>query len=448
VDSVDEAGKGAPPEDAAEQALAAHLYRAGERLRGDDVEGAEREVGSALALRADDMRALNLLGLVRFRAGRYEEALALYHQLVGRAPDDAALRLNLGLVELRMGRHEDAARDLERVVSSEPENQRAQGYLGLALMRSGELGRAREAFRLAGQPDLAKQVEEKMAVSAESHERAVAEMRKIAERGLRQFAEEAQPFAVVDVDAPGADAGGTWQMKVPGSPVPSPDGASRTARVEPLRLESPLTITEFATARLLRPAQLGEPFALAEGGMLVVRIEGRLATRTLGAIASTGHLAFEPLHKRMRGRAVEEQFGAGAEAMFAASGTGLIVVAPRGSRFTALALKDDVLYVREQNLFSFEESLHWENGRVPGAGLAGLQVVQLRGQGRCVLRADRAAFCVKMEPQDTLYVGQEALLGWIGRVVPRQLKGSDGEPTPYVECTGEGALILEEPPPI
>jgi hypothetical protein len=45
-------------------------------------------------------------------------------------------------------------------------------------------------------------------------------------------------------------------------------------------------------------------------------------------------------------------------------------------------------------------------------------------------------------------VGQDALLGWIGRVVPRQLKGSDGEPTPYIECTGEGALILEEPPPI
>src|SRR5262249_23693711 len=153
---------------------------------------------------------------------------------------------------------------------------------------------------------------------------------------------------VVDVDAPSDDAQGTWHMKVPGAPVPSPDGVGLGAnRVEPLKLSSPLTITEFATARLLRPAQLGEPFALAEGGMLVVRIGGRLAPRPLGAIASPGQPAFEPLGKRVRGRAVEEPFGAGAEAMFAASGHGLIVVSPRGARFTALALKDDVLYVRE-----------------------------------------------------------------------------------------------------
>lgn len=452
------------PADEVERKLAAHLHRAGELLRGDDVQQAEAEVTRALALRADDLRARNLLGLVQFRLGKYDEALALYRELVARDAEDPALRLNLGLVELRVGKHDEAAADLQRVVDREPGNQRAQGYLGLALMRAGDLRRAREAFVKAGQEELVKQVEEKMATAAEESDRAVAEVRRIAEKGLRAFDSD-QPFsAIVDDAASDGDAAkqqenvatqrGPWQLRVSGAPppAPGPEGAPPVglvaSGVEPLKLEAPRTVAEFATARLLRAAKLGEPFALAEGGMLIVRIDGRLPTRTLGAIASSGQLTFEPMMRRVRGKTTAEPFGDGAEALFLTQGNGLIVVAPRGARFTALALKDDILYVRESALFSFEETLHFENGRVPGGGEVGLRVVQLRGTGRCVLRANAATFCLKLEPQDTLYVGQDVLCGWIGRVVPRQLKGSDGEPTPYIECTGEGALILEEPPPI
>jgi Flp pilus assembly protein TadD/uncharacterized protein (AIM24 family) len=442
-------GKAEASSDDRERKLTAHLHRAGELLRGDEIDGADKEVQSALKLAPDDLRARNLLGLVRFRAGNYEEALKVYQELIGKEPDDAALRLNLGLVELRMERHEDAAANLAKVVEKEPENQRAQGYLGLALMRAGELTKAREAFVRAGQDELIKQVEERMATQTGASDKVVADVKRAAERGLRAFEDGAQPFASVDLEAPtdGKDRG-AWQLRSVGEPMPLPEGSRRAGRAEPLKLEAPLTVAEFATARLLRPAELGEPFALAEGGMLVLRIDGRLPTRTLGAIASTGQLAFEPMMKRVRGKSTEEPFGEGPEALFVTSGTGLIVVSPRGAKFTALALKDDILYVRETALYAFEETLHWENGRVPGGGAMPLLVVQLRGTGRCVIRAERAAFCVKMEPEATLYVGQEVLLGWIGRVVPRQLKGSDGEPTPYVECTGEGALILEEPPPI
>jgi uncharacterized protein (AIM24 family) len=208
-----------------------------------------------------------------------------------------------------------------------------------------------------------------------------------------------------------------------------------------------MPVAAFATARLLRPGGLGEPFALAEGGMLVVRVDGRLPTRTFGAIASTGQLTFEPITRRVRGQPTEEPFGEGADAMFMAQGTGVVVVAPRGARFTALQLADDIVYVREAGLYSFEEMLHWENGRVPAGGPDSMRVVQFRGTGRIVIRSARAAFSLKIEPDAPLYVEATALLGWIGRVVPRVLHGQDGEPTPYVECTGEGVLILEEPPP-
>jgi thioredoxin-like negative regulator of GroEL len=436
--------------DAAEQKLSEHLQRASELLRSDKLDDAERELESALKLRADDLRARNLRGLLLFRAGKYEEARSAYLSLMQAYPNDAAIRLNLGLVELRMGRYSDAATNLKRVLEAEPENARAQGYLGLALMRSGDLASARDAFMKGGQPELAKQVEERMG-QADDALKARVELRAAAQEGERAL-DGKTPFAAVELEPPMDEArrGGAWQLRLPGErpPLPGPEGVAGGVSVLPLLLEPPRPVASFATERLLRPGGLGGPFALAEGGMLVMSVEGRLPTRTFGAIASNGQLTFEPLMRRVRGQATEEPFGDGAEAMFAAVGLGLMVVAPRGAQFTLLALADDIVYVREPSVFAFEENLHWENGRVPGGGENAPRVVQFRGTGRLVVRTQRVAFTLKIEPEAPLFVDQTTLLGWIGRVVPRVLHGENGQPTPYVECTGEGVLILEEPSPL
>jgi uncharacterized protein (AIM24 family) len=135
--------------------------------------------------------------------------------------------------------------------------------------------------------------------------------------------------------------------------------------------------------------------------------------------------------------------------MVVASGAGRLVVGARGGRFTALRLADadDVLYLVEGAVFAFEESLAWENGRVPGGGAGGVRVVQLRGQGRVALRTRRLPVTLRLGQGEVFYVEQAALIGWTGQVVPQQLRGSDGEPTQFIACSGEGSLILEEPRP-
>ena len=175
-------------------------------------------------------------------------------------------------------------------------------------------------------------------------------------------------------------------------PLPAAEGAGPDGGALPLLLEPPRSVAAFATERLLRPGGLGEAFALAEGGLLVLRCDGRLPTRTFGAIASAGQLTFEPLMRRVRGSGSEEPFGDGGTAMFAAVGQGVMVVAPRGARFTLLALADDIVYVREPQVFAFEESLAWENGRLPSAlkNDEASRVVQFRGNGRLVMRTERA----------------------------------------------------------
>jgi uncharacterized protein (AIM24 family) len=424
-----------------ERRLAEHLQKAGELLKAGQLEGAEKEIDAALSVRHDDVRARNLRGLWLFRGARYDEAEKIYVELCGKWPDDASLRLNLGLVELRMGKFIDAASHLKRVVSAEPENGRAQGYLGLALMRTGELEGAHAAFNKAGQTELARQVEVQLQKEKDGTQ-AASELREAAAMGQRTVEKKEQPFAAVELDAPMQEneRHGDWQLKEAGQPTPMPGGHLPP----PLLVHAAEPVTEFATRRLLKDPTTVEPFHLAESGMLVMKVDGRLPTRTFGTIASTDGVTFEPLYRRVRAQSTTETFGDGAEAMFVAVGRGRIVVAARGAKFSVLALADDIVYLREPTLFAFEESLAWESGRIPGGGSDGARVVQFRGHGRVVLRHSRSIYTLKTE-EAPLFVEQAVLLGWIGRVVPRQVHGDEG-PAPYIECSGEGVLLLEEPP--
>ena len=323
-----------------ERKLAEHLQKAGELLKAGELDNAEREIGLALSVNRNDVRARNLRGLWLFRGARYDEAEKIYVELCEKWPDDAALRLNLGLVQLRMGKFTDATGHLRRVVAVEAENQRAQGYLGLALLRTGALKEAHEAFVKAGQTELARQVEVQLH-KQESGGEARVELREAAGFGERTIEKQDQPFAAVELDAPIEEVGrhGEWQLREAGQGVPLPGAASGDGAPVPHRLQPAEAVPAFATRRLLRDPTAAEPILLGDGGMLVMRVDGRLPTRTLGTVASTGTIAFEPLHRRVRAQSSAETFGDGAEAMFVAVGHGRIIVAARGARFSVLAAR-------------------------------------------------------------------------------------------------------------
>ncbi len=510
--------------DDTEQQLVAHVQRASDLLKAGDVAGAETEGDLALLLAPEDARAKNLIGLLRFRTGKYDEAHRIYTELVGEDPEDLSLRLNLGLVELRMGRHAEAADNLHRLVDKEPGNSKAQGYYGLALMRSGNLAGARQAFVAAGQQDLVRQVEAQMAAlgigvapaeaaahPAEPERAAIPPATRLADApaspvlsseaaaAMKMSARAAAPpaipmpaplLATVPVPSPApqlshapstaqpaaepapgrdemtppapspsASAAAPAPMVVPAAPQATPAGRAephleildaadsvppvrRAPQEEPLWLRGPQPLAQYVGGRTLRIPELDETFLLADGGLLLVRVSGHLPTRISGALVSSGTLAYAPLARRVRGHATDEPFGEGDDLVCLASGEGAMVVSPRGRKFTVLSLSDDVLYLRESLVFAFEDNLAWENGRIPGSH--GERVVQFRGDGKLVMRSDRKTYTLRVTQGEVLYADQDVLLGWTGEVVPQQLRGHDGNPTPFVACSGQGALILAD----
>ena len=208
---------------------------------------------------------------------------------------------------------------------------------------------------------------------------------------------------------------------------------------------APLPLTELATARLIRPDDGDAPFEIGAGGVLIVRVNERVLSRTEEVVVSCGDLGFEPATRRVRGAATGDLFGDGDKNLFIVTGKGYLVAAAAGQVFTAVALDDDILYLRETLVFAFEDQLRWENGNVPGSS-GQMHVVQFRGTGCVVVRTRRPLLSLKLAAERVVYVEASVLAGWIGRVVPRLVTPAAGgkSSAPFVECAGEGVVLIED----
>lgn len=117
---------------------ALHLHRAG---RLDDAAAIYRAILQAMPDQAD---ALQLLGAVEGQRGRHDEALGLLRRAVQSAPDNAAAHNNLGNALAQLQRHGEALDCFERSLRLKPDNPKALRNRGNALRK---LNRLDEALR-------------------------------------------------------------------------------------------------------------------------------------------------------------------------------------------------------------------------------------------------------------------------------------------------------------
>jgi uncharacterized protein (AIM24 family) len=141
------------------EAIDAAVSRGSDLLKQGKLDDAQKAFRAALLLDGENPRILALLGLTHFRAGQFPQARPIYEELVERAPTDASHRLNLGLVYLKLGDSDKAIGSLEASRSLDPSQGRAISYLGLAYARAGRYAEAYRSFLMAGQSDLATEIE-------------------------------------------------------------------------------------------------------------------------------------------------------------------------------------------------------------------------------------------------------------------------------------------------
>lgn len=437
------------------------MARGHELLRQGQLDEAQQILQAALTADPTNSRVMALLGLAHFRAGTFEPARALYEQLTVQFPAEASHHLNLGLAHLKLGNAAHAVDALEKSRAIDPSQGRTVAYLGLAYARAGRYPQAYRAFLLAGQPELANEVAPNIgaAVRGSIH----AELQQSGIPSLGENSASSDSFSTARSNGGGKPSGERsapahrdstpLYRSIPNSArsrisaalaVATPTSASASSSPrEPSDAKQPVPLSQFATVALVRPDDSGERFEIGQGGVLVMRVADRLYTRLDGVVATSGSLTFDPAMRRRHGRQTADRFDCGGSQLHAVAGQGYLLAVPRQRTFSAMALDDDVLYIREDLVFAFDASVRWENGYVPGLRTSS-PFVQFRGDGAVVLACERPLVRVKLPAQTEVAVDSANLAGWVGRVIPRASTAAHRPgATAIVECSGEGIILVD-----
>ncbi len=399
-----------------------HLYRGGELLAGGKNFEARDELERACHLKPRDEKAQNLLGLVYFKLGLLERAVDIYDRLVQDNPSDATLRTNLGLVHLKAGQIPQAIEQLEVAIDVIPDHSKALNYLGLAYAQARDHDKAREAFERAGNPAMANKMKQVRRSNGGK-----------------------------DAQSEGLDSS---DGKSSSGEISEAGGKRPDLRADDLPKAAPtprasMGLIELARSSLFAPPST-PPFH-ADATVVTLMLAGQLRSRLSGLLWVRGEVQRQGEQKRFRGRATEKMFGEGPDRVFRLTGNGLVVLAAQGRTFTPVDLEDEAAYLVEDALFSFEESLWYENGRVPSKTPPDLNLVHIRGRGKALLRSPGPLRSTEVKAGEPLQLPIDRLLGWIGRLTPTLLLPDPGDqagPAPmgrWLRLEGEGWALWTLP---
>lgn len=467
-----------------------HLYRGSELLQDNCVSEAKEELERALRFQPSDASGQGLLGIVYFRLGMYPRAIGIYEELIRNFPHEISPKVNLALCYLKTGQQHQARDVLEEVIHREPDHKRAWGYYGLALERLGEYGKAQVAFEHAGQPQLARRMQnriDQVAIELEpaEGEQQLDEVRLAAAVAVQELEAHA-PFIPAPEEAGELEPvrSRRWRAVEPGEEVvpaaprpsrppagPTRVGLSLPAVSEPMELppasrrptvEPPVPIVPphetipGSPSALVAQVAVGVPDPserlVIKGSVAVVRIEVGFAIRNeaLRAVQpDAGSFVRSALRRRMRGRATEEPFGGPATPWTLLEGTGTAVLATARERtVAALELGGEFVYLREARLLGFDSSARYENGRLPAPAQepAPIVIVQLSGRGIVLVESERPLRALVVTTEKRVIVRSESVAGWTGRMLAQPLTADDS-PTHahgFVSFSGDGAVLLDD----
>lgn len=185
-------------------------------------------------------------------------------------------------------------------------------------------------------------------------------------------------------------------------------------------------------------ADMAGPFHVGADG-LALKVDGELFARLTGLVAVVGGVEVTPEMKRARGRATEWPFGEADQQLQRCKGHGVVYLDAGNANFQALELDEDGAYIREENVFAFEESVAFENGRLTTDDNLWLDLVHLKGQGRVMMKLYGQLKAMAIPGGRPLMVPLARVVGWYGSVTPR-LVSFGGQAA--IELVGDGYALL------
>jgi len=131
----------------AKEPAADETAKADRLAQAGDLEGAERLLGKVIRRSPGFAPAHNVLGMVHFRAGRFDQAIAAFRQAIDRDAGMAQAHYNLGIALVNAKIPDEAEACHRRALAIEPAFHHARRALGTVLYEAGRIDEAEREFR-------------------------------------------------------------------------------------------------------------------------------------------------------------------------------------------------------------------------------------------------------------------------------------------------------------
>jgi uncharacterized protein (AIM24 family) len=479
------AGEAEPP-DSDQGPFFVHLSRARRGVREGKFEEAWGELEQARTLRPQDEDVLNLVSLLEFKRGHYNEAAAAARRLLGDNPQSEVLRANLGLILFKAGFLAEAELELRKAIELSPGHLRSHLYLGLLYQTRGKLGLALEHLRVAGARRRVSQIEEALRRPNRDGPRSVlAEMAALRLRETettkpaRATAPEPPPVRRTEPrPAPAARVGAAAGVPPASSPAPPASPAESDAdSTAPLRPPAPSPASEAApppAAPPPAPASVAlppnaAPFVVDDEPdeeprppttpesrpLIKIRPEGGVEIASRGVVFVrkgcvtwySGKLRFTP----------ESIFkGTSLERILRSTGTGSLLVHDPGRRAYRKDLSGQTLYVEGTRLLALDSGLTFRMDGIQDFRKGRrVDVLRVQGHGAVVFSVGGPVIAHEVSPELPLSISSRDLVAWSGELVAsvlddrflEEVMQPDIASPPKIRFEGEGTVFTEPPRP-
>jgi tetratricopeptide (TPR) repeat protein len=386
-----------------------HLNRARKCVRAGRFEEAWEQLEQARTLRPRDEDVLNLVSVLEFKRGHYNEAANAARILLADNPTSEVLRSNLGLILFKSGFLAEAELELRKAIELRPSHLRSHMYLGLLYQMRGKLGLALEHLRVAGARRRVKEIEE----------------------ALRGRAGGARPSP--------AEPSPAMHPLPPEVPFLPPDPPA----FEPAFPETPET-----TGPVPKPAQETRPlFKIRPEGGLEVASRGIVFVRR-GCVAwYSGKIRFsaEPAFR-----------GTSLERMLRATGLGTLLVNDPGRRAFRRDLAGQALFVEGSRLLALDHGLTFRIDAIHDFRRSRrVDILRVHGKGSAVFSVGGPVLAHDVTPDYPLSISSRDLVAWSGELVASVLDDEfleevmqpDVASPPKIRFEGEGTVLTEPPRP-
>jgi len=416
-------------------------------LKQNNTGHAIREFETAIGLQTDNKKAHNYLGLALAQTGEY--ARAHEHFLLA-GSDVMALRMNQILDELSKvskpaqasspapatpategpSAEEKPSVDEEPTMDEKPSVEEKPGV-------DEKPGKAEEPENVRTGVVSSKEASSDIARMLEEFNQDLG-----GEAAAESVSKPASVFPARAASSAAVSEAGVPKDKEDVFPLPSAQRDSKPAE----RFQPPSTEEAFGAGFKISQAVAVLPWPKEGAGLfqigkevVSISIQGELLTRLTGLLGAAGNLEAAPEMRRYRGRPTDSPFGMGQEQMQRIMGSGVLFIERATTEFLSLSLDDGSLYLREENLFAFDEQLNFENGRLSGDEGWSIDMVHLKGEGKLLLRLKGGLRRIPVSSSMSLRIPVSQLVGWYGQLTP-VLSSMVGRST--VVLSGMGSALV------